>query len=506
MAVLVQVLPAEAGRTVGAVAQSLVFFVYLYLLSIFVYAEGTLGGKAAGFPPRLFALPLRTSLLVAWPMLYGTMAAALLWLGLSWLILAPCGLVSAVVWWPALLLAACLACFQAVCWTLVRSPLLRLVVAILGLPSLALGAVLVLAKYDIRVTPTQVTLILCAVIGAAYAVAVAGVARDRRGDRLGWAWLGRLLLRAVPRGLGRERPFASPAAAQRWLEVRQHAWVLPAFVGLFVAMLFWATALPLSPAEVARVAAAIVGVPCLLAFFLGFGMGKTSFWARDLRLSSFTAAGPLTCAELAGAKLFAAGLSALATWGLLLVLSPVWAVVSGNVEVVRALGHALFHNQPAWKLGLLVPAALAGLVGLTWLQLVAGLCLSLTGRAAVVNGVGLLYVAVGTALTGLGIWTASHPAYFDTLLTVLWCLAGGLGLLKLGSAAWAWGRWGCWNDRTVSWLALWLAIAACVLVPLYALVPTGPVPTHLVALFVVLALPLTRLLALPAAVVWNRHR
>src|SRR5262249_27555415 len=145
-------------------------------------------------------------------------------LGMSWLILVPCGLAPTVSWWPAFLLAAWLACFQAVCWTLVRAPLLRLVVAILGFPSLALTAGLIWAKFNLRFTLPQVNVGLCALLVTAYAVAVAGVARDRRGDRVGWAWLGRLLLRAVPRWRGRERPFASPMAAQRWLEVRRHGW------------------------------------------------------------------------------------------------------------------------------------------------------------------------------------------------------------------------------------------------------------------------------------------
>src|SRR5262249_48079320 len=154
---------------------------------------------------------------------------------------------------------------------------------------------------------------------------------------------------------------------------RRHGWLLPVFVGLFLAMLFfWGTALPLSPAEVARVVAAIVGVPALLAFFVGFGMGKTSFWARDLGLSSFLATRPVSSAALARAKLQAGGVSALATWGLVVLLAPLWAELSDNVEVIRALGNALFGDQPAWKLGLLAPVALAGLVGLTWLQLVAG--------------------------------------------------------------------------------------------------------------------------------------
>jgi hypothetical protein len=510
-AVLVRVLPADAARMVAAVAMPLSLFVFLYLVSIFVYAESTLGGKATGFPPRLFTLPVRTSLLVGWPMLYGTATVALLGLWLSWLVLAPSGRTLTGDWWPALFLpalflAAYLACSQAICWTLVRAPLLRLVVVILGLPCVAMGAMLVWAMYNLEVTRTQVTVGLVAIIAASYAVAVAGVSRDRRGAGFGWAWLGRLLVRAVPRLPGQERPFASAASAQRWLEVRRHAWVLPLFVGSFVVLLFWAMALPLGPQDVARVVAAIVGVPILLAFFVGFGMGKSSFWARDLRLSSFTATRPLTSAALARAKLHAAGLSAVATWGLVLLLSPLWVVLSGNVAVVQALGEALFHDQPAWKLGLLAPLALVGLVGLTWLQLVAGMCLGLTGRAWVVNGVVLLYGAVGTALAGLGHWTGLHPDFFDTLLIVLWALGGVLCLLKLSAAAWTWSHKGCGQDRTGARLGVWLGIAACLLVPLYAVVPENPVPTHLIALFVVLALPLTRLTGLSVAVAWNRHR
>jgi hypothetical protein len=505
-AVLVRVLPADAAQIIRDVAQTSVLFIYIYLLWVFVYAEGTLGGKLAGFPRRLFTLPVGTDLLVAWPMLYGMAAVALLWLWLVWLIPIPVGRSQTVPLWPSLLLAACLACFQAVCWTLVWAPLLRLVVAILGLPSAVMAAALIWARNDVKLTSGQVALALCAIIGTAYLVAVAGVARDRRGDRWNWAWLGRLLLRAVPGGRGRARPFASAQAAQRWLEVRRHAWLLPVFVAFFLAMLFWAAALPLSRQEVAQIAAAIVAVPAVLAFFIGFGMGKTSFWARDLRLSSFVATRPVTSAALANAKLQVAGLSALATWGIVLLLAPLWAFLSGNVEAVRGLCAAWFHDQPGWKLGLLAPLALVGLVGLTWLQTVAGMALSLTGRAAIVNCVVLLYVAVGTLLAGLGAWTAAHADFLDTLVVVLWWLGGGLGLLKLGAAAWAWSRPGFWREQAVGRLILWLMIAACLLVPLYTLTANSAAPAHLITLFVGLALPLTRLTALPAAVAWNRHR
>src|SRR5207244_1622177 len=93
---LIQVLPADGARLIGELGPLAAIFVYLYALSIFVYAEGTLGGKAAGFPSRLFALPMRTRWLVAWPMLYGMIATALMWIGLMRLIMIPSGLANTV--------------------------------------------------------------------------------------------------------------------------------------------------------------------------------------------------------------------------------------------------------------------------------------------------------------------------------------------------------------------------------------------------------------------------
>src|SRR5262249_11086035 len=260
-AALAQTLPADLCWTVGVPAQILVMLAYPYLLSVFVYAESSLLGKAAGFPQRLFALPLRTSLLVAWPMLFGVATVMLMWLGASRLIVVPSGLAHDVLWWPAFLMAACLASFQAVCWTLVRSPLLRLVVAILGLPSVILSGVMIWLSYDLQITVTQVNLGLGAIIGLAYLVAAAGVARERRGDRLDWTSLPRRLLHTPLDGANRGRIFSSPLAAQHWLELRRHGWLLPAFVGSFLLMLFWATALPLGAGDVA---AAIAEVPVVL--------------------------------------------------------------------------------------------------------------------------------------------------------------------------------------------------------------------------------------------------
>src|SRR2546427_1358128 len=55
---------------------------YFYLLAAFSFGlAGDLGARPSIYPARMFALPVRTAALVGWPMLYGTAAVAILWLG-----------------------------------------------------------------------------------------------------------------------------------------------------------------------------------------------------------------------------------------------------------------------------------------------------------------------------------------------------------------------------------------------------------------------------------------
>src|SRR2546425_1160708 len=55
---------------------------YFYLLAAFSFGlAGDLGARPSIYPARMFALPVRTAALVGWPMVYGTAAVAILWLG-----------------------------------------------------------------------------------------------------------------------------------------------------------------------------------------------------------------------------------------------------------------------------------------------------------------------------------------------------------------------------------------------------------------------------------------
>jgi hypothetical protein len=357
-------------------------------------------------------------------------------------------------------------------------------------------------KYYNRMIWVHAALVLCA-----YIFAVIGVSLDRRGDRFPFSSLVRRLLRILPARSASHRPFASSDAAQRWLEIRRNAWLLPAVVFLFFMVLLWSTLLPFSIEDVARSLTAFLCVPPIAAFFIGFSMGKSNFWARELHLAPLPALRPLSCTALAQAKLHAAWVSVRWTWAAVIVLIPMWVSLSGYGEEVLTNLDWWFHDLSAWRICLAAPAGLVGLLGLTWLQCLAGMCLSLTGRSAVVNGVVLLYGGVIATIAGALICIDSYPDTANLVQVLLWGLAGAIALVKVAALLWVWNRFGSASDRTIPEMALfWLVTAGCLVVAIEAAWPTGPISTHLLALFVVLTLPLARSISLPAALAWNRHK
>src|SRR5579871_6324540 len=63
-----------------------------YVIGVFAYGfEARLEVAESGFPARLFVLPVRTWVLVGWPMLQGVAAAVLLWLAWDGLVLRAAG-------------------------------------------------------------------------------------------------------------------------------------------------------------------------------------------------------------------------------------------------------------------------------------------------------------------------------------------------------------------------------------------------------------------------------
>src|SRR6516162_6707733 len=99
------------------------------------------------------------------------------------------------------------------------------------------------------------------------------------------------------------------------MEWRQKGMLLPLAMGALLSLLIVTTpAGAMELRHMLRIPVAVAALTPFLAFLLGFGMGKTAFWAGDLHLSSFLATQPLTNTALVVAKLRAAARTAVLTW------------------------------------------------------------------------------------------------------------------------------------------------------------------------------------------------
>jgi hypothetical protein len=478
--------------------------VFGFLMSAALCSDGQFGAMS-GLPPRLFTLPVRTATLVAWPMLSGAAVVALVWVAAAELIFRPGGFRPPTAG-GALVLAALTAWLQALSWTPFRAPWARVVAAAAVLS--ALVAAFLWAVEIARAPRYALGLILVGYLAAAAVVAFVGVARDRRGDgRDGVAWL-RLggLAERRPRD---RRPFASAAQAQRWLEWRQMGLALPIWMAMILVadVVFLAATDPLPLDKFRRFFGVTLLLPPLMAGTVGLQGTKLG---KDLRLPVSLATRPMTSGALVAAKLEAAALSVLAAWALVVAVRIPALWLTGNGPNLAQLCGELQARFPGVRA---VGVALLGVVALlaiTWTNLVSALAICLTGRDWLVQLAAWAFSILMMAFTGTGLWLAFHPESLDTALVAATWVAGGLVVAKGLAAGWALrtsvrrrflsarAAWGA--------IALWLAVAAC----LVALVLEGWHPGRRmvppILLGIALNLPLTRLAAAPLALAWNRHR
>src|ERR1700686_123569 len=106
---------------------------FMYFLAMFSFGlTGDLAARQSMYPARMFTLPVTTAALAGWPMLYGSLAMAILWLATRLLGLWPSDV--DVPWiWPLLLGPALLAWTQALTWMPYPVPGLRVIVTVLWL-------------------------------------------------------------------------------------------------------------------------------------------------------------------------------------------------------------------------------------------------------------------------------------------------------------------------------------------------------------------------------------
>ena len=481
-----------------------------YLMSVFLMADGPLGDMTSGYSRRLFARPVTTARLAAWPMAMGAVAVSLAWAALVVLVFRRSG--TAVPLGPTTLgLVALLAWLQALSWTPFPFAWLGAIAASTAILGQG-GAAWWLAKRGVP----QGALAALAVGSAAmaYGVAVAGVGRARRGEgREPPRWLGRM--GEAGARLWRSRaPYRSGAEAQLAFEWRNHGAILPLFVLLTLAIqlpiLLIGHRLP--PEMLAKLLAIPCVLPALLAGSVGASLPNSSpFWAPNARCFPFLATRPMTSGALAAAKF------RMATRATLLAYA---VAIAGEAAIILACGYGgdaqvgLERFLAPWPrakaVGVVALVLLSGLI-LTWRTLTGSLVPGLTGRKFVKDLGAIGFAAAVMAMAGAGAWLATHPEHVLKVLAVApWTIGGastikmfvtGLafrealrrGLLTPAEAILAVGSWAIL-------VAILLALGAWV-VPRSAL----PMAPGVAALGVAVAVPIARRALAPLAVDWDRH-
>jgi hypothetical protein len=526
------------------------FFGLLHLMAAFAYPEADLVAAAPGFPRAMLLLPVRTRELVFWPMLTGCATVALAWIAFARWILIPNGM-SVPVGWMAAMLAALLAWLQALCWSSVGLPYLRLILGLVLLPLLpALGDVATLNG----VSPAALTSLYIALIPVAYGAATAGVARARCGDSPEWGSRASMALATWSspglRGASASRhanarwtrPFATPAHAQFWLEWRRNGMMLPLFVagvGLLLTLpLIWLRdlapmgaggALP-TPALKDLELNAWVGLqkgaflwPVVLAAIVGCGLRTSDARRKDYTLHPFLATRPLTSGALVMAKLQMAALSTLAAWGVMLLFIAVWLLTPAREGDRSGTLAALLLRHCSPKTGVTLLLGLIALIGWTWMNQVQGLFILLSGRRWLIYGYpAAVYGLLLAAFLAFFHWDSGERdrALAHAVPHLAPWLVGAAVTLKAVAAGWALQmlhRRRLASARALAGLAaVWVLLA----IGLFALlsgatwegdlagfgVPPSLLTPRYLAAAAALFVPLTRLALAPLALAWNRHR
>src|SRR5881396_3429376 len=500
--------PVDSGRFAAIVSVPLTT-TFVYLLAVFSFGfAGDLAARHSMYPARMFTLPVTNAALVGWPMLYGTVAMAILWLAARLLAVWPSGIAIPVIW-PALLAAALLAWTQALTWMPYGLPGLRVIVAVLCLAALD-SVVLLAIHYNVR-EPMMVAL-LAPQIPLAYLVARFAVARARRGVVPDWRGMFARVGNSADVLTRRRDHFPSPARAQVWFEWRRHGRSLQALVGLllpFELALLWLA--KDAPAFVFEILFLALITPPFMAAFTAWTVSQPNPQVRDsYGVPPFIATRPLTSAELIAAKLKMAMWSTLAAWLVVLVAMPLALEWSGTWSVVTEHARRMDDAIGTPRAATVVLLILAGFIVATWKQLVQSLHIGLTGREWIVKGSVLLTLTFLILLGPIVEWIIDSPSVQRALWNGLPLILGILVGIKMSAAAWIATRLD--RSRLLGDRALVLG-AACWLVAVLALYgvlvwffSTPFVAHYLLALIAILAVPLARISAAPLALAWNRHR
>jgi hypothetical protein len=495
--------PGDGFAAFGVVPFSTTF---LYFIAVFSFGlNGDLAARQSIYPARFFTLPVATAELARWPMFYGGVAMMLLWfvastvgrwalnMNLPWL-------------WPAFLAAAVLAWTQVFTWMPYGLRGIRVLAATVVLITLD---TLVIVAIELKVSEGVLIAFLVPQLPLAYLAACRALVLARKGHVPDWALFNRgRSARARP-----QPPFSSPARAQFWFEWRRHGRSLPMLVAM---VLPFELGLPFitgygSRTFIFELLLFVLVTPIVMAGFAGATVSKANPFGREVYgVTPFIATRPLTSAGMIGAKLKVAMLSTLATWLLVPVAVAIGFSWSGADSVLIDWARWFVDAVGAPRAIAATLLVLGFLIAATWMMLVQGLYVGLTGREWLVKTAGFVGLVVVMLLGPLYEWISDN-AGVQTWLWDWWrVFPAGLVIVKVSAAIWIairLSRSGLLSDRAlVLGAAGWTLTVLALYGALVWWADTDLLPRYVFALLAILAVPLVRVAASPLALAWNRHR
>jgi hypothetical protein len=480
-----------------------------YMLAVFSFGfAGDVAARQSMYPSRLFVLPVTTTALTFWPMLFGTASVAVLGLAAQ---IAP--------WpegihpppWTILLVVVVLAWIQALTWMPYPLRGLRIAAAVGVLTVMDVGLVVAI---ELKWPAAVVAAGLVPLLPLAYLTAYAAVARARRGDEPDWSHAAAAEAPTSVPALG--RGFISAMDAQTWSEWQAYGWSLPAWVAILTTI---GSAALFADAGYERLLwiklEVILAAPPIMASFVTASVSRgRAAVADDYGLPPFLATRPLASAALVTAKLRAAAWSTLAAWALVIVIVPIALFLSGNWSTVADRVLRLRDVIGTFRTAIFLLLVLALLAGLTWKRLVLSMHIGLRGRPWLVRlhfGITVVFLIGLMIVVGpLNRTLRDHVDWQIAAWKALPWMMGALVVAKLALAGWMFARLQrerLLTDRAIIARAAWWSVAVFALYGVLSWMASTPhVSRHLLMLFAILVTPLARLSAAPLALAWNRHR
>ncbi|MGD0519421.1 MAG: hypothetical protein ABSA26_17935 [Thermoguttaceae bacterium] len=485
------------------------------LMVIFVFGgDIDVAGKDSAFPSRMFTLPMRTPMLVVWPMLYGTLAMAAVCVIITEFVFRPSG-ISIPHYWPPLLAATCLAWLQVVVWSPLPLAWLRLpVLALL----IGIQAVLIPMCYIYQLSETCIVYALAGQLLVACGLAVMAVSRARRGSNPNWRWFAIDLLKPLRWAMARRRPFKTASQAQFWLEWRMHGNFF-LFAALLTTPLFVTFLIvnQLNPEPPEGFFLFSLMQLFLFLTLLGFFLNINSHWGkfisarREREPSSFLAIRPMSSATMVAVKLKAAAKSVILTYGLAVIIASAMLFYKGYItESGLRLTMITRSSSPFYGIAFACAIMVLTMAG-TWRLAVENIFVPLMGRR-------WLTVFFGFAIYPAYLFIPSiifhHVAKQEgiqwqiTLVYALWILAAIKIFLACGIfTVLRRRRLYAWNNIALA-SVIWLFCAGCVcgIFCWMKLITSGFTLWYVFASLAIIAVPLVRIAFGPLALAWNRHR